>query len=388
MKNETAYNHAMFSRFGKLSLRDLFWLMLLAAVGVGWYLERQRAAKQIADHKQGYQLWGVPTNPTPGALARQKLLREYGALSNQELNQQFSKLGPATPFHSSAEYSCCLTEMARRRMHAELQVHFDELQKNGSKEFGGPADALLLTALRRAEGKPDPIEVQVKVLDSAPKMVEDRLEHVPEIHANLKNIDPLPISLTNGGDYRSGRQTRWRVELTDTRGRRSRPLPDANFPLFGMGGGISGFGPVEPGKVINEHGYTLDARSYVHLPASGKYQLQLIYAEEEIASEPDLEGLIVWRSKPLPVIVENLTPEFENRFSAVPLLAVLVIGLIVVLQSRTSKSGAGLNVRDWIALTLLIGIALGWLIDSQLQQREIRNVRPDAKTQWTIKAAD
>jgi hypothetical protein len=98
-----------------------------------------------------------------------------------------------------------------------------------------------------------------------------------------------------------------------------------------------------------------------------------------------LEGLIVWRSKPLPVIAENHTPEFENRFSAAPLLAVLVIGLIVVFQSRR---GAILHVRDWIALVLLIGLALGWLIDSQRQQREIRRVRPDAKTQWTMKAAE
>ena len=374
---------------GRISLRDFFWLILIAAISVGWYLEHSRATAQIATIRDPFA-GQAATYTTAGALQRNQLLTQYRALSNAELNQQFIGIKPASPFGVSAEYSCCLTEMARRHMHAELQEHLDDFMKTGNTDFGGPANALLLTTLRRAQQKPDPVEVQLR-LTTESKTVAGRLEFTPQILANLKNVDPLPIALTNGGDYRSGRQTRWRVELTNEKGER---LPDSNFPTFGMGGGISSFGSVQPDKLISDHGYSLDPRSYVSLPPSGRYQLQVVYSEEEIAAEPDLAGLIVWRSQPLPVIVENRTPQFKNRFSAVPLLAVLVIGLVVVVVVKRRKvvadgtaPAAGLNLRDVVAISLLIGLSTGCLVDSQLQQREIRRVRPDAHTQWTLKPA-
>jgi|GEM_PF-3833282 len=385
----------MAGRLGKLTLRDFFWLMLLAAVGIGWYLEWQRAAQQISKYAAKTVPYTPPTFPSADAQQRELLLVKYRALSNEQLNQEFAKLEPASPFHASSEYSCCLTEMARRRMQAELQVHYDRLMKVGKTDFGGPANALLLTALRRAQGKHDPVEVLIG-LDKQQTIVDDAPQIAPRVIVDLKNVDAEPIALTRGGDYRSGRQSRWRVELFDEWGKR---LPDSNFPPWGTGGGISSFGFVKPGESVYRYDEnTLDARSYVKLPPSGRYQLQVVYAEQEIASEPELSGLAVWRSRKLPVIVENFTAQHAERVTSIPLFAILCIaGLIAMLAAIRSRrivdatrivQRGGLNLRDFIALSLLIILAGLWTLSSRQWSATIERLRPDRDTEWLMKPAD
>jgi len=53
--------------------------------------------------------------------------------------------------------------MARRRMAGQLQKHYNALmaQSVGKTGFDFPENLELLTALRRAQGKPDPLKIQV-----------------------------------------------------------------------------------------------------------------------------------------------------------------------------------------------------------------------------------
>lgn len=383
----------MGTRFGRLTLRDLFGLMLLAAIGVGWYLERSQAVKQIAAFKVRW-FGQMPTNqPSAESLTRQQHSAKFRALSNEQLNKHFGSLAPATPFHASDEYQCALIEMARRQMHAELQVHYDNFMAVGDKQYGGPANALLLTALRRAQGKSDPVEVHVKV-DVPTTIVNEVPESSPGVLVNLKNVDAEDICLERGGDYRSGRQARWRIQLTKEKGVR---LADSNFPPNMIGGGISQHLPLKPSEMLYDDN-RLDARSYVKSPPTGRYQLQVIYAGQEIADEPDLTGLIHWQSKPIHVFVENQTAALEQRFSAIPLLGILLCGVVVfvlaaVVRRRIRAVAAEprqwwLQGRDYVALTLLVAATLGWLVDAHLLSREIERLRPDQQAQWSLRAMD
>jgi hypothetical protein len=386
----------MAARFGKLTLRDLFWLILLSAIAVGWHLERTRAAKQLAEFSVRWQ-WtaNLPPQPDPSE-PRRKLLKEFAALSNEELNARFIKTPPAKAFGSTDDYACCLIEMARRKMHAELQVHHDKLLTNKGEGFDWPANALLLTALRRAQGKPDPLQIDlelVTVLEYGQPESMDPKREIPGIKATLKNIDESPIFITQGGDYRSGRQTRWRVHLTNEKGQR---IADSNFPQFGIGGGISGFGSLKPGEASRNPGQ-LDARSYVKSPPSGKYQLQVVYSEQEIAAESDLTGLIVWTSQPVPVEVTNRTRADEAQFSALPLVGILAIGgvafaIVGIRQRRgdadTMVRSRLLNWRDAVALVLLVALTAGWIIDTQRLFGAIEERRPDREADWSMKVID
>ena len=67
----------------------------------------------------------------------------------------------------------------------------------------------LVTALRRVQKKPDPLVVLLDVqgpLEANPLLL-------PRLKVSIKNVDceKAGVGFTNGGDYRSGRQDRWRV---------------------------------------------------------------------------------------------------------------------------------------------------------------------------------
>jgi hypothetical protein len=384
------------ARFSKLTLRDLFWLILLAAMAVGWYLERNRARAELAKLATRTPAWAFGPANLPAPSKRQKYLADLRERSNVELTQLFDQLPPATAYYTTDEYQCCLTEMARREMVAELQARYEQTLKSDSQQGGGPANAHVLTALRRAQGKPDPLEVQFEVVDGIGNVDGDAASQgapitFPGIQITLVNVDEGPISVTRGGDYRSGRQTRYRVHLTDERGERIR---DSNWPQFGMGGGISSFGPLPSGEKIEGH-TPLDARSYVKSPPPGRYQLQVVYAEQEIAGDPDLAGLIVWQSQPVKVQVTNRTPAaYQARLYPWPILGMFVLLAIafrVVDVWRRSRPGSPpsslsrwWNWRDAVALALLAGLATGWIVELRLLENAISDVRPDREADWSM----
>lgn len=375
----------------KLTIRDLFWLMLLAAVAIGWWLERSRALKQIGELRAQFPWLAVPTQKSTGWFKRNQLLVELRGLSQQQLLERFAKEEAPSPYLARDEYCCCLIEMARRGMQAELQIAYDRLQQTAPMPpHANAANAYLLTALRRAQGKPDPLQVDLDV-ETVTATDQNPPKQIPQIYVALINRDSEIVNVTRGGDYRSGRQTRWRVELTNEQGVR---ILDSNFPAFGMGGGISSFGPLQPGEVLDSYN-PLDARCYVKSPPSGRYQLQVIYAEQEIATVPDVDGLIVWKSKPITVQIENQTGSHEQRFSTVPLISILVVGFIAfwILQLRRTSVVTDVehsarplwNGRDLVALVCIIGLTIGWIVETRSLRATIDAMRPDRDANWSIK---
>jgi hypothetical protein len=381
----------------RLALRTLFWLVLAAAVAIGWGVERSRAAARLAETKKQsgwlFFMSEPSTGPSDDALARRAKLAELSHLSDAELIQWFDgPHGERWPW--GREYELGLSEMARRGMVEELERRHVASRSDQDHRRDSANDTKLLIALRRAQGKPDPLKIHVELLHPAWRV---KPSSFPEMKATIENVDvdKETVHLDEGCDDRSGRRTRWRIHLTDEHGQRA---PDANFGIFGMGGGIGTGGALAFGEK-GSWGNWLDARSYVAPPSSGRYQLQLVHAVshgDDIADEPDLTGLIVLKSEPINVIVTR--PPLVGTISVVPLLVILGIaglwsGLGIVRRLRrkpgdASSSVAPFSWRDAVAFVLVAGLAVGWWCDSRYLAGQVRASQRDQDADWTMRLAD
>src|SRR6185312_6629896 len=101
----------------------------------------------------------------------------------------------------------CLTEMVRRggkHWEGVLDTRLAQLtaqiakDKHGAWRFGARRLAVL-TALRRVQGKSDPLTILVE----GKSHLECRLGYLPPIAANLTNLDPekAVVQFEKGGDY-------------------------------------------------------------------------------------------------------------------------------------------------------------------------------------------
>lgn len=381
----------------QLSLRDLFWLVLVAAIAVAWTVSHRRSAGEIKQlQRQGlFHYWiSDSSEPSAEATARVAALESFSKLSDEQLSARLRELRDLGNANRMSEYEPCLTEMARRRLHQELQDQFDESMNREQTDdaFFDRHNLELLTALRRAQGHPDPLQVNVELWrwDHSGEYIS-----IPQIKATIENVDirKQSVCLSEGGDYRSGRRERWRVQLTDEKGRR---VPDSNFGLFGDSGGLGS-------SVLLKHGTKgnwtnlLDARCYLRPPRPGKYHLQVFHSHQHIAREPDLTGLIVLESKPVAVIVE--WPGGEARdYSLIPPIVVLSAAVAVSLglilrrlwtaRIQVSRVTSRVRWRDVAWLTLVAILAVAWLVDSRYQTCEIQRLTPDAEANWTMRLAE
>ena len=74
----------------RLALRTLFWLVLAAAVAIGWGVEHWRSAAKLGEtKKQGdwFFMSEASTGPSEDALARRAKLAELTQLSDAELRR-------------------------------------------------------------------------------------------------------------------------------------------------------------------------------------------------------------------------------------------------------------------------------------------------------------
>jgi hypothetical protein len=200
----------------------------------------------------------------------------------------------ATP----AVRSRCLSEMAHRggpvvvtfltRKHDELRAANRNRRNESTVE--------LLTALRRAEGKPDPLPVVLRV----PDQVESIFPNLPAIDAALVNRDAqeAPVTFKEGGDYRSGRQERWRFDVRDVRGK---VVPVKQHRGAGERGGLFHMGVL---KHEESWATVLHMRTFIEL-APGDYTVVVEYHDEApIAGRADTAGLVVCRSEPFKLHVQ------------------------------------------------------------------------------------
>lgn len=362
----------------QLSLRMMLWILFLAAVITGWGWERWGLLGPIqeAEEKGQFLLGRQVAVPSQSALDRRGTLERLAGLSEEEFRRE---LAPKLEPKSSLE-DLWLIEMARRKMIPELQQLLEAASHNENAYDG---DVELLTALRRAEGKPDPVRIEVALTD---RDQEGKPLPVPHIAAVVRNRDAerRAWSMHCGGDYRSGRLERWRVELTDERGERVLP---SNFVSFHFGG-IGTTQKIEFGE-STKWNYVMDPRRYVGPPPTGRYQLQLFHSNGDISDEYDTTGLIVWKSEPVWVdVVNHDEATFDAtliRLGVTMLLALGALGIGYWFTPRSAESDS--RPIPWIDMAfcaLVVGLSIGWWFDGRHLRDYLARLQPDAEKNWTM----
>jgi hypothetical protein len=169
-----------------------------------------------------------------------------------------------------------------------------------------PADLELLTALRRIQGKCDPLTIRLE----GENTIEAEFPELPVLEALLQNVDEDGESFyyTDGGDYRTGRLERWRVEAIGSDGcpAQVRKWP----PTFG-GGGYSRevmkagesrgtLGRNENGEWSASYPLSIPIADYVELDPELTYTILVQYHDQmQIADLVSTTNLLVHSSLPL-----------------------------------------------------------------------------------------
>ncbi len=373
----------------RYSLRDLLWLTILVAAGTTWWQDY----RPMAEEQRRLYALRAPRNQSheldPATLTRLAVVTKFANFTDAQLAARLETL-VAEPQPRSEEYEPCLCEMAKRRMVVELREQLAAVRARSKPQVGqfpDPADLEVLTALRRAENLPDPLAIDVTAFKD-----EEQRRWSPMLAADVENVDTKRESyiLVRSGDYRGGRPERWRFSLTDEQGKQ---VPEIDFFSI-MGGGISQTGPFPHGEKYGP--YQFDLRAYLKPPAPGKYTLQVYYHNHRlIASEPNLSGLIVSQSAPIPVQVigPSLTP--QQRFARWLPLILIAMALIVLLYCAYERSFARsvdrrllLRRRDIAWCLLLVSIGLGWGSLQYYGYKSIDSLRNERDPQWQIELLD
>lgn len=380
----------------QLSLRDLFWLVLVAAIAVGWLVDHQGAREKLRRLSMHWQ-FGEPSGrikPSAESQARTQLMHELNQLSDSQLSDRLGELLNEASNYRGPEYEPCLVEMALRRMHKELQSHYDQLMTPTERDrlFRYPGNRQLLTALRRAQGQPDPLKIQVDLWG------QDHLGNsssVPRIRTAIENVDvgkEFTYYVVTAGDHNA-----LQIQMTNADGQRcsaSNYSQDRRLLLRYQGVREFFAETLEYGE-RERHPRVLDVRHYVKAPSPGKYQLQVFCHDGTIANEPNLDGLIVLKSEPIDVIVEwpdGADPDvsFIPPLAVLGAVAAIVAWLIVrrIVKARGGKVAPLLRWRDLAWLALVMVLASGWLVDNRRQTAEILRLTPDVEANWTMRLAE
>lgn len=266
-----------------------------------------------ADKRQDSEaLPDLNKNVWAGHLSDEKaeVIAHLKKLSDDELKEVLNDILKLTDFRSRSGYEPCLSEMIRRggkQWEPFLKEKFDTLMKSKVKPYesadelvpGSSFNLGLLTALRRVKKQPDPLQIFI----DEPEELTVMASALPSLKVKIKNVDieKLDIGFTVGGNYRSGRQSRWRIFVQDEKGK----VMPVRRRLLGAEGGMFTEDILEHGKSWET---SLDVGKYIEMPSPGKYKLTVLYHNTQtIAGESNVEGLIVSRSKPVPFTVKPIT---------------------------------------------------------------------------------
>jgi len=144
-------------------------------------------------------------------------------------------------------------------------------------------DLALLTTIRRIEGKAAPLRIDV----NEGQRIKSAVRETPRIPVKIVNQDPGQESVwfTFGGDYRSGRLSRWRIHVWDENGER---LPTIG-QRAGMGGGVYTQGELEFGE--SDH-RALDLAGFVRIRRPGLYTAKVFYHDSVSIADIDNEEVL------------------------------------------------------------------------------------------------
>ena len=184
----------------------------------------------------------------------------------------------------------CLTEIARRAGPSWEAFLVDELARERAKALPSTIhDLALLTALRRVQGKRDPLALQ---LVGSPEL-ECHIDQPLTVSLRLRNVDvdgeAFHVTFeerSKGFHFPPSPPMRFAVEALDASGQR---LP--SIPLEPIGGSFSfERGAFEHGGQLN---FELTLDRFVHWPGAGEYQVRIHFHEiDEIAKAADPFGWI------------------------------------------------------------------------------------------------
>src|SRR5262249_36536363 len=158
---------------------------------------------------------------------------------------------------------------------------------------------------RRLQKKPDPLTVVVQGADNC----ETIFPHLPAFEVALTNVDfqKKLVGIQAGGDYRHGRQERWRFDVRDSKGN---PVRCQGPPAGGLGGGLFRFENLKPGESWDT---VLNMRSFVDL-VPGDYTVTIQYHDRvRIGAYVHTAGLIVSRSEPFRLHVQPRVIDLTKR---------------------------------------------------------------------------
>jgi hypothetical protein len=360
----------------QVSLRMAFWVCFGLAVGIGWAWEHYRNASELRQNIARFHCQERSDELAAEAYKRQTEVLRLEQLSDADFRMELAR--------SNGFSELILTEMVRRQMADELRQEF--ARRPDSRDYDFRNDALL-TALRRAEGKPEPIEITVDIVNEDPGLpgLHIPLEK-PVIVANVWNRDTGRAVVWVRSGARAGDDDMWRIELTDGNGRL---VLDANESrhLRAIATGMIGYTTRKYGEKLRWQ--SLDPRCYLRPPPSGRYQLRLLHCLDNLRDDSDPTGRIVWRSVPIWVEVENREVKplgvLLPRFLGISLLA---IGCAVFLERRPScKKWSWRSSNLWAAGVVVL-LAAGWLMDDRQQQHRIERSRPDQEANWILRKAE
>jgi hypothetical protein len=253
-------------------------------------------------------------------------------LSDARLREKLIDIVPTDSFEERevrGEYEGLLTEVVRRggpEWQTFLSVQLprervaraarEEARRNAQEKavtgrrHAPPANAWeieLLTALRRVQNKADPVVVKIRPdLLGNVKCVFPALPAFPVVLVN-QDWDKLSVNLTAGGDYRSGRQARWRFDVRDEQGRR---MPVRERFGDGILGGIYTEDALPFGGTWDTK---LEMSSFVPALPPGQYTVRVLYHNTLCISEMwDLDGLVISQSPPITLVVAPATVELTD----------------------------------------------------------------------------
>ena len=383
----------------KLTLRDLFWFILLMAAVAAWWTERERKVDRIAAREAAWPHLAWRSRPAPSVTLRHVRLNTLAYLSDDALVASFNAIVADNDPTRYGDFDVYLWEMQRRKITEPLdRIHRTYMQRKPTL-WTHSENLALLTALRRAQGKSDPLRIVISLAKAEDRPLLDRTE----LSVALTNVDSegAVLLFDVGGDYRGGRREKWRVRLIDEWGRQ---VPDSNFmPL--LGGGFGGMQPLEAGK---SHKYPIkfDIRRYVSATPSGRYYLQAFFhSREYIARERDLTGLVVAQSDPIPVTVINRANLKSEWFPARvrPIVAILAAAALwAAISCWLGPARRGFPGRETVRLsiwqimrlllsrdiawaTLIVGIAFFYWQDLTSLDARLAHLKPDADADWSIR---
>lgn len=187
----------------------------------------------------------------------------------------------------------------------ENDEHFEKFESIRQQMERYSRNLEFVTALCRIEQSPDPLHIFI----TGPNERTCEFPELPVLEVLIKNVDAerREIGFQESGDYRSGRQARWRIEARNTAG--------TVQPFHELRGVIIGGGQYRPATLKPGEGWqtSLVMGNFVEMLEPGDYEVRVLYHNDlTIVDWEFVAGLIVCQSAPFKLTVKRRSIEITQ----------------------------------------------------------------------------